>query len=81
MNQIQINNIDDLIKFIKRKEISVNDALNVFEKCLNVICIIIVDANTGLDNIKRTQLIDEAEKIAIELKKDRKYKPDPILFR
>ena len=81
MNQMQINNINDLLKFVKRKDISVNDAFNIFEKCINVVCIIIVDANTGLDNISRTQIIDEAEKIAVEMKKDKNYKPEPILFR
>jgi len=81
MNQIQINNIDDLLKFVKRKDVSVKDAFNIFEKCLNVVCVIIVDAKTGLDNISRTQIIDEAEKIAVELRKDINYKPDPILFR
>jgi hypothetical protein len=80
MNQIQINNIDDLLKFVKRKDVSVKDAFNIFEKCIDVVCIIIVDANTGLDNIKRTQIIDEVENIAVELKKDKNYKPDPILF-
>lgn len=60
---IKINNHIELLEFIKRDDINRNDALTVFEKALNIVCIIFVDATTKLDLHEKSDIIKELENI------------------
>ena len=60
---IQINNYIDLLEFIKRDDINRNDALTVFEKALNIVCITFVDAITKIELYDKCDIINELEKI------------------
>ena len=60
---IKINNHIELLEFIKRDDINTLDALNVFEKAVNRVCIFFTDAVTGEVYAEKSQLIKELEDI------------------
>ena len=57
---IQINNIDELLEFIKRPDVSKVDAMQIFKKTLNVIIIF----ESELDD--KQKFINDAEKFIDE---------------
>jgi len=73
---IKINNHIELLEFIKRDDISKYDAYNVFEKALNVVCIVFIDALTKELLIEKNEMIKELEAII----SNPDYVPKPIIF-
>ena len=60
---IKINDYIDLLEFIKRDDINRNDALTVFEKALNIVCITFVDAITKEVLFEKSYIIEKLENI------------------
>ncbi len=73
---IQINNYNELLEFIKRDDINKQDALNVFEKALNIVCIVFEDAITKEVLFEKSDLVKKLENII----SNPDYVPTPIIL-
>ena len=80
---ININNYDDLMSFVKRKDVSAMDAINVFEKAFNsvdIMCITFVDAVTKESNLDKETVIQKISEFVDEIKKGKDCKMSAIIF-
>jgi hypothetical protein len=70
---IEINTIDQLLTFVKRKEVSPEDAINCFEKAFNVTCILFTDALTGKLCTDKETVINTIEEYIHKIREDKVY--------
>lgn len=59
--EITINNYDDLLTFIKRKDVTAKAAVDVFEGAFNIVAIVFVDAQTREPNFEKEKVIQKIE--------------------
>lgn len=62
MTTININNIDELIEFVNREDVSIKDALKVAEKCFGVVSITFVSRDTGETTYTKERIIEQINK-------------------
>ena len=80
---ININNYDDLMSFIKREDVCPMDAINVFEKAFSsadVVCITFVDAITKEADLDKDTVIQKISEFVDAIKKDNDFKMSAIIF-
>ena len=65
-NQITIKNIDELIEFVNRKDVSKNDALTVAENYFDVTTISFVNAFTGKTTFDKKDIISKIKETVID---------------
>jgi hypothetical protein len=70
---IEINTIDELLTFVKRKEVSQKDAISVFERAFNVTCIMFVDAITRELTTNKETVINTIEEYVRKVREDKVY--------
>jgi len=78
--RISINTPDELLKFVKRNDISAKDSLNVFCDAVNVICITFCDAITNETFITKDKVIQETENFLMNIKENPKDKKAIIFY-
>ncbi len=71
--QKTINTIDELLTFVKRDEVSPNDAISVFGKAFNVKCIIFIDAITRELTTNKETVINTIEEYVRKVREDKVY--------
>ena len=59
--EITIDNYEDLLMFIKRKDVTAKDAVDVFEGAFNIVAIVFVDAITREPNFVKEKVIQKIE--------------------
>lgn len=77
---IDINTIDELLTFIKRKEVSTKDAINVFKNAFDVTCILFIDAITRELCTDKEMAINTIEEYISKVKADNVYSKI-VIFR
>ena len=71
--EIEINTIDELLTFVKREEVSPEDAISVFGKAFNVKCIIFIDAITRELTTNKETVINTIEEYVRKVREDKVY--------
>ena len=71
--EIEINTIDELLTFVKREEVSPEDAISVFKKAFNVTCITFVDAITRKLCTDKAMVINTIEEYIRKVREDKVY--------
>ena len=56
--EIQINNIKELIDFVNRSDISINDALKATKKCFGIASIVFID-EAGESTYTKADIIEK----------------------
>jgi hypothetical protein len=64
MNTLNINSIDELIKFVNREDVSKEDALTVAQKCFGVKAITFGNRETGEATYTKEKIIEQIHKSA-----------------
>lgn len=59
--EITIDNYEDLLTFIKRKDVTARAAVDVFEAAFNIVAIVFVDAQTRETNFVKEKVIEKIE--------------------
>ncbi len=73
MKKVDINTIDELLQFVKREEVSPEDAITVFEKSFGVTCILFVDAITRKLTTNKETVITTIEEYVRKVREDKFY--------
>lgn len=71
--EIEINTIDELLTFVKREEVSPEDAISVFGKAFNVKCITFIDALTRKLCTNKETVINTIEEYIRKVREDKVY--------
>jgi hypothetical protein len=59
--EITIDNYEDLLTFIKRKDVTAAAAVDVFEAAFKIIAVVFVDAQTREPNFEKEKVIQKIE--------------------
>lgn len=71
--KVDINTIEELLTFVKREEVSPEDAITVFGKAFNVKCISFVDAITRKLTTNKETVITTIEDYIRKVREDKVY--------
>ena len=71
--KVDLNTIDELLTFVKREEVSPEDAISVFGKAFNVKCISFVDAITRKLCTNKETVISTIEEYIRKVREDKVY--------
>lgn len=70
--EIEITDYNDLLTFVKRADVSPANAVTVFGKACNVVCISFVDAITRKTTLSKQDTINKIESFISEAKEGKK---------
>ena len=73
MKKVNINTIEELLNFVKREEVSPQDAISVFGKAFNVKCILFIDAITRELTTNKETVIKTIEEYVRKVREDKVY--------
>jgi hypothetical protein len=71
--KVDINTIDELLQFVKREEVSPQDAISVFGKAFNVKCVLFIDAITRELTTNKETVISTIEEYIRKVRDDKVY--------
>ena len=78
--EIQINNPQNLLNFVRRKDVSAEDAIRVFGESFKVVPIIFIDSITRKSTLKKDNVVTKIERFIEAAKNDPKFNKSIVIF-